>query len=42
MGYKLGTNNLIGQACVTSVLIDSKGYTWIGTDKDGLYSFDNS
>ena len=42
MGYKLGTNNLIGQACVTSVLIDSKGCTWIGTDKDGLYSFDKN
>lgn len=42
MGFKLGANNLIGQACVTSVLIDSKGRTWIGTDKDGLYSFDNS
>ena len=42
MGYKLGANNLIGQACVTSVLIDSKGRTWIGTDKDGLYSFDEN
>ena len=40
MGYKLGTRNLIGQACVTSVLIDSRGWTWVGTDKDGLYSFD--
>ena len=42
MGYKLGANNLIGQACVTSVLIDSKDRTWIGTDKDGLYSFDEN
>lgn len=42
MGFKLGANNLIGQACVTSVLIDSKGRTWIGTDKDGLYSFDEN
>ena len=42
MGYKLGTRNLLGQACVTSVLIDSKGWTWVGTDKDGLYSFDNN
>ncbi len=41
MGYKLGTRNLIGEACVTSVLIDSRGWTWIGTDKDGLYCFDN-
>jgi len=37
MGFKLGTQNLIGQACVTSTLIDSKGNVWIGTDKDGLY-----
>jgi Signal transduction histidine kinase len=42
MGYKLGPNNLIGQACVTSVLIDSRGWTWVGTDKDGLYSFDGN
>ena len=37
MGYKLGTRNVIGSACVTSVLISSKGLVWIGTDKDGLY-----
>ncbi|MBQ7419548.1 MAG: helix-turn-helix domain-containing protein [Prevotella sp.] len=40
MGFKLGTRNQIGEACVTSVLIDSRGWTWVGTDKDGLYSFD--
>ena len=40
MGFKLGVHNQIGQACVTSVLIDSHGWTWVGTDKDGLYSFD--
>lgn len=37
MGYKLGTRNKIGTACVTSVLGGSNGYHWIGTDKDGLY-----
>lgn len=42
MGYKLEANNLIGQACVTSVLIDSRGWTWVGTDKDGLYCFDEN
>ena len=42
MGYKLGTRNLISQACVTSVFIDSKGWTWVGTDKDGLYCFDQN
>ena len=42
MGYKLGVNNLLGQACVTSVLIDSRGWTWVGTDKDGLYSFNEN
>lgn len=40
MGYRLGSRNLIGEACVTSVLIDSKSWVWVGTDKDGLYCFD--
>ena len=40
MGYRLGSLNNIGEACITSVLIDSKGWAWIGTDKDGLYCFD--
>ena len=42
MGYRLGPRNTIGQACVTSTLIDSKGNSWIGTDKDGLYQLDAS
>ena len=42
MGYKLGTRNIIGSACVISTLIDSKGRTWIGTDKDGLYCIDDN
>ena len=43
MGYKMKNDNLIGQACVISTLIDSHGRVWIGTDKDGLYllNFDN-
>ena len=40
MGYKLGARNVIGTACVTSVLVDSNGCPWIGTDKDGLYCLD--
>lgn len=40
MGYKLGTRNMIGSACVISLLYDSKGRTWVGTDKDGMYCFD--
>lgn len=40
MGFKLGSRNIIGQACVTSVLVGSNGYQWIGTDKDGLYCLD--
>ena len=40
MGYKLGTKNKIGTACVTSVLTSKNGYFWIGTDKDGLYCMD--
>ena len=42
MGYKLGSLNVIGSACVISTLIDSKSRTWVGTDKDGLYVFDSS
>ena len=40
MGYKLGQKNIIGQACVVSTLIDSRGRCWVGTDKDGLYGLD--
>ena len=41
LGYKLGAENLIGQACIVSTLIDSKGHCWVGTDKDGLYCLDH-
>ena len=38
MGYKLGeSRNVVGSACVVSVLIDSRNRAWIGTDKDGIY-----
>ena len=37
MGYKLDSRNVIGTACVTSVLISSDKKMWVGTDKDGLY-----
>ncbi len=37
MGYKLDSRNVIGTACVTSVLISSDKRMWVGTDKDGLY-----
>ena len=40
LGYKLGGRNVIGQACVISTLIDSRGRCWVGTDKDGLYCLD--
>ena len=40
-GVKMGNRNLIGDCCVTSTLIDSKGRSWIGTDKDGLYVLDD-
>ncbi len=42
MGYKLGSHNVIGSACVTSVQISSNGYRWVGTDKDGLYCLDSN
>lgn len=41
MGYRLGVHNIIGQACVTSTLVDSKGRVFLGTDKDGLYVINN-
>ena len=41
MGYKLGALNSIGEACISSVFADSKGWAWLGTDKDGLYCFDD-
>ena len=37
MGYRLGSQNKIGTACVTSVLASTNNHHWIGTDKDGLY-----
>ena len=40
MGYKLGMRNVIGQACVISTYIDSRGRCWVGTDKDGVYCLD--
>ena len=42
IGYKLGTRNIIGSACVVSTCQDSKGRIWIGTDKDGLYCIDSN
>ena len=41
LGYKLGVQNILGQACIVSAFIDSKGRAWIGTDKDGLYCMDH-
>ena len=40
LGYKLGTHNVIGTACVSCVFVDSGGRTWVGTDKDGIYCLD--
>ena len=38
MGYKLGSlRNVAGSACVISILLDSRGLAWEGTDKDGIY-----
>lgn len=42
MGNRLGARNLIGDNCVTSIILDKKGKIWIGTDKDGLYSLTRS
>ena len=40
MGHKLGARNIIGSACVISVVLDSKQRIWIGTDQDGIYIYD--
>ena len=42
MGYKLGLRNIIGNACVTSILASKNGYRWDGTDRDGLYVLDSN
>ncbi|MBO6060000.1 MAG: hybrid sensor histidine kinase/response regulator, partial [Bacteroidaceae bacterium] len=42
MGYKLGSQNIIGEACVVSTCVDSKNRVWVGTDKDGLYCLDGA
>ena len=38
MGVKRGKYNLIGENCVTSIIQSRDGRTWLGTDKDYLYS----
>lgn len=40
IGHKSGGNNLIGTACVMSVLGGTDGRIWVGTDRDGLYAVD--
>ncbi len=42
IGNKIGDKNIIGQACVISTMIDSRGRCWVGTDKDGLYCLDSN
>ena len=42
MGYKLGNRNEIGDCCVTSTMIDSRGLTWVGTDNDGIFVLDSN
>ena len=37
MGFRLGSRNMIGEHCVSSVLRSRDGYVWVGTDKGGLY-----
>ena len=42
MGPKLGSRNVLGTACITSISTDSQDWHWIGTDRDGLYLQDNN
>ncbi|MDR0938291.1 MAG: response regulator [Mediterranea sp.] len=37
IGYRSAQQNIIGSNCVMSVLEDSEGTLWVGTDNDGLY-----
>ena len=39
MGFRLGSRNVIGENCVTSLSINQANQVWVGTDKDGLYLF---
>ena len=39
MGFRLGSRNVIGENCVTSLSINQGNQVWVGTDKDGLYLF---
>ena len=39
MGFRLGSLNVIGENCVTSLSINQGNQVWVGTDKDGLYLF---
>ena len=41
-GVKMGNRNMIGDCCVSSTLIDSRGRSWVGTDKDGVYVLDTN
>ncbi len=41
-GYKSYNQNIIGSGCVMSLLKDSEGLIWVGTDNDGIYSIDKN
>jgi signal transduction histidine kinase/ligand-binding sensor domain-containing protein/DNA-binding response OmpR family regulator len=38
IGAKSLNNNVIGSNCITSIMRDSEGTLWVGTDNDGLYA----
>ena len=42
MGFRLGNRNIIGDNCVTSVMLDNSNNLWVGTDKDGLYKLNQN
>ena len=42
MGPKLGSRNVLGNACMTAVTGDHQGWRWTGTDRDGLYVQDEN
>lgn len=41
IGDKSFINNVVGSNCITSIVDDSNGNLWIGTDNDGIYLLDS-
>ncbi|KAA6346608.1 Sensor histidine kinase TodS, partial [termite gut metagenome] len=40
-GFKSHSKNVIGSGCMMSLIKETNGTLWIGTDNDGIYKMDN-